>query len=257
MNELQSTLDFPDHIEFINSSNNEKENSFINTSLTENSSKASTQSPQPNFERKNLDEMDAIDQQFDEVLKFLAQSIDDHGSPVLSSTSLSSISLSATHNSDNNSETDIANSKASIKSEAKSEISSKSSGIGDEIYETSNTESPIIMSETVKIAQNQPSFNSVSMNENINLLIKQQKAIDRNSSDSAYTDALPITTSLSLGIINNSASQSKNQSSISNPIFLQNNNTNTSQSNSSDQSPNSQTVSLNSVSQSSVKTVRK
>ncbi|RNA39386.1 ras-associated and pleckstrin homology domains-containing 1-like isoform X1 [Brachionus plicatilis] len=54
---------------------------------------------------QQMDEnIEAIDQQFDEVLKFLAQTIDDNDSTNISSSSPSSVSLSATPNSDSNSE---------------------------------------------------------------------------------------------------------------------------------------------------------
>lgn len=52
------------------------------------------------------DNIEAIDQQFDEVLKFLAQTIDDNDSTNISSSSPSSVSLSATPDSDSNSKLD-------------------------------------------------------------------------------------------------------------------------------------------------------
>lgn len=50
------------------------------------------------------DNIEAIDQQFDQVLKFLAQTIDDNDSTNVSSSSPSSLSFSVTPNSESNSE---------------------------------------------------------------------------------------------------------------------------------------------------------
>ena len=185
--------------------------------------------------------MEVIDQQFDEVLKFLAQSIGDHGSsPALSSTSLSSISLLATPNSENNSEVD--NSKNTAKSETKSENSSKSSGIGDEIYDSaSNNESPVPSLDAKQNQQSRANFNN-------NLLMKQSFQNKRNSSDSAFVDTMPVATSFSMGMISN-ATQSKNDKQISSPIFLHSSLNiphSVSSGNSSAKSPNSQSTSTNS-----------
>ena len=249
LNDLQSTLEFrpEQNIQFLDSTHNHTnsyvDTSFANTGSSGISSKASTQSPfQPNDEKKN--ELEGIDQQFDEVLKFLAQSINDHGSsPVLSSTSLSSISLLATPNYDNNSETD--NSK---KNEIKTENSSKSSGIGEDIYESSNNE--LLMFSSSKNPQM-----TINSKDNLNINLNQ---IKRNSSDSAFIDAMPVASSLSLGTIA-SSSQSKNKKQISNPIFLHSSMNvfnSTSSGHGSDKSPNSQTDSISSVNL-NVKAVRK
>jgi len=252
LNELQSNLEFGQQhntqfLENVNQKSSYIDTSFVNTSSSGISSKASTQSPsQANFEKKS--DLEGIDQQFDEVLKFLAQSINDHGSsPVLSSESLSSISLLATPNSDNNSETD--NSK---KIETKTENSSKSSGIGEDIYESSNNELPVLQIDSKKSQMVTNSKESVNINSNQN---------KRNSSDSAFIDTVPVTASLSLSMI----ASSKNKNQISNPIFLHSsmnmfNSGSTSSGHGSDKSPNSQTESINSnnsVNSNVVKAVRK
>jgi len=133
---------------------------------------------------------------------------------------------------------------SSKKSETKSENSSKSSGIGEDMYESSNNESPVPSSSSSSSIDY--TKKPVIGNNKENLIANSK----RNSSDSAFVD-VTIPVSSSLGTIAG-LNQSKNKNQISNPVFLHSSmsllNSNGA---SNDKSP-----SINSVN-SSLRTVRK
>lgn len=195
-------------------------------------------------------DIDAIDQQFDEVLKFLAQTIDEntnmypnapsmttHGSSSNQSTSSaspSSTSLSATPNSDSNSETGghvpVGGSSSSAKSSPitnerllNGSGSSNSSGIGEDLHPDAiifSTSGPV----TTKMAQMSLTYKCESTTGNLMMTNKLPLSASivnkRNSSDSAFMEAVSIPSSLSLGIINRNQSGVKNTHGTANPTSI-------------------------------------
>jgi hypothetical protein len=152
------------------------------------------------------DDIEVIDQQFDEVLKFLAQSIDEHGSsPQLSSSSPSSMSLSATPNSDANYEP--GNTNTIKKNDRTSGDSSNSSGIGDEFYSQESSISVTQFLNNKKITASNIEINAQThlMHAKPQLqhqaLVNNMQNNNRKSSDSAFMDGMSIPSSISLGVI--------------------------------------------------------
>lgn len=241
LSQLQNTLDFPDlaydkeneHIlnndsssasispqEKYTPNNNQMNQNCSNstssfmTSSSSNSlntnyyNKSSPVQPQQTYDTNNhSDDIEVIDQQFDEVLKFLAQSIDEHGSsPQLSSSSPSSMSLSATPNSDANYEP--GNTNTIKKNDRTSGDSSNSSGIGDEFYSQESS-----ISVTTQFVNKKITASNIEINAQTHLKHAQQKPQhpvlvnslqqhnNRKSSDSAFMDSMSIPSSISLGVI--------------------------------------------------------
>ena len=146
-----------------------------------------------------MDEVEAIDQQFDEVLKFLAQTIEDRATSPQSSSSPSSMSLTTTPNTDSKKTPDLSSG------------SSNSSGIGDEYYHNEQPKKQIVIedSRTPKMKLN------------------NDKVFKRNSSDSAYLETVSMPSSLSLtGISNNHIMNLNNQNKISENQYMMNQNVN-------------------------------
>lgn len=185
---------------------------------------------------------EAIDQQFDEVLKFLAQTIDENSSivqPIItgiqatgitsnqstSSASPSSTSLSATPNSDSNSDAGLSgvpgnssclSNKASSATNDRSLNgggSSNSSGIGED-PEAGTFNSKI--SNIATITQMQLTYRQDSNSENF-MLNKQPISLSKNiankrsSSDSIFMETVLIPSSLSLGVISRNQYQNAPQ----------------------------------------------
>ena len=184
LNHLQTSLDYPDPSshrtcgsDFID---NQMKNSTSELSLSASLYFNGSTTPLNNNLNAHSEDIEAIDQQFDEVLKFLAQSIDSGyktaaapaaATPQQCISSHSSISL---NNSDKRMDTELSGSG-----------SSNSSGIGDDFYTSQNTEALMTQQKQLQNSRNL----KVSLNG------EQTK---RNSSDSAFMDAMSMPSSLSL-----------------------------------------------------------
>jgi hypothetical protein len=221
LNELQHSLD-------TTKTNGHDENLILNDASANNGI----------FHRKpnHEEDIEAIDQQFDEVLKFLAQTIDiEHKSneagskasipngshdastisrnetPHLSSISPSSISLSTTNQAY---EGHIENTLNQNKD--RSSGSSNSSGIGEDLNDgliNNNSSNCFIINET-SIGREQQTQLRIQANKKPNEVLSQngnnspRKLTNgkRNSSDSAYLDTVSMPSSLSLAAINSNNS---------------------------------------------------
>lgn len=192
---------------------------------------------------------EAIDQQFDEVLKFLAQTIDENstiGQPIItgiqangitsnhstSSASPSSTSLSATPNSDSNSDAGLlgAPGNCSCLSNKVSSAtndrslngggSSNSSGIGEDVNPEAGTFDSKI-SNIATITQMQLTYRQDSNPGNF-MLNKQPISLSKNiankriSSDSVFMETVSIPSSLSLGVISRNQNQNAPQNILTN-----------------------------------------
>lgn len=190
LNQLQTTLDY--------SEINNKNSHFVDSSnemplIQPLSSSSSNYLSSIN---NHTDEIEAIDQQFDEVLKFLAQSINEQtnlSSPASSSASSpSSVSLGQ-----NNIKKDRSSGSSS----------SNSSGIGDDFESPSSSKSKS-PKETCKQDQLKSSPTQ----------LQQQQTKKRNSSDSAFLETISMPSSHSLATIESNKSMIKQM--VKQPNFI-------------------------------------
>lgn len=207
--------------------------------------------PQPQqtqsvYANQSENEIEAIDQQFDEVLKFLAQTIDENSSNLggssgingeMSSASPSSASLSATPNSDSNSDTGVivhhhhhhhhhhnnqeSSSIDGVKAKSSTTISndrtsngacsssSNSSGIGEDLVHPDAsimmyTHQQMMMAAAVQLQlkQHEKVNGNGVVHGNSNKSTASNAANKRNSSDSAFMETVSMPSSVSLGGIN-------------------------------------------------------
>lgn len=167
-------------------------------------------------------DIEAIDQQFDEVLKFLAQTIDENTSTTppnvptssqsTSSASPSSASLSATPNSDTHSDNGMpahaatSNKSSPVNNDRSSNGagSSNSSGIGEDLhtdlYNPSNTTA--ITQLGLQYRSDMGSGGLMMTNNKSTQMVNNKTSNKRNSSDSAFMETVSMPSSLSLGVIN-------------------------------------------------------
>lgn len=132
----------------------------------------------------HADEIEAIDQQFDEVLKFLAQSINEQTALSVSSSATSSPSaVSLIQNNSNHLKKDRSSGSSS---------SSNSSGIGDDFESSSTIKSKTQTDESKILAQ----FNQQDQQQQ-----QLQQVKKRNSTDSAFLETISMPSSHSLTAI--------------------------------------------------------
>ena len=195
LNQLQTSLDYPEPgpnrtcgSDFID---NQMKNSTSELSLSA-SLYFNGSTPPLNNLNAHSEDIEAIDQQFDEVLKFLAQSIDSGhrtaAAPATTTTCISSHSSISLLNSD------ALNKR--MDTELSGSGSSNSSGIGDDFYTNNQTTEALITQQQQQ--QQNP--------RNLKASLKSEQA-KRNSSDSAFMDAMSMPSSLSLTATNRNLNQ--------------------------------------------------
>lgn len=162
--------------------------------------------------------MEAIDQQFDEVLKFLAQTIDGEKfntgsvSPDGGSSSVSSPSFNSSDQMFNIDRHHLLKQRAD---NGLSGSGSNSSGIGEDFY--NHQHSPVSAS---KLAAMQNTTSKLAVSEMVGGMRLKDEAGKRSSADSAFLDAISMpssSTSMTANICNGAGSKNLNQ-----PLMLSN-----------------------------------